>query len=136
MELQKVGTNTTWNDAAECINRNSLRVATEITKLQNAAYKNKGYFKTLADLNAAHPSATAGSRAYVGSTYPYSIYLWENGQWRDSGDTGGDENLQLGDYYTKEETDALIESRYEIISQEEYDGLQAKEDKLYFCYEE
>lgn len=107
MELQNVGTNTTWNEAAERINRNNLSVSTELTKLQSVTYKNKGYFKSVAALTAAYPSASAGSKAYVGVNYPYAIYVWES-SWVNSGETGGDEALDLNEYYTKEEVKEMF----------------------------
>ena len=135
MELQTIQTQTTWNDAAERINRNNLKIATELTKLGASTYKNKGYFATAESLVNAYPTASAGSIAYVGSSYPYAIYVW-NGSWVDSGETGGDETVDLGDYYTKEETHEAIKEEYEVIPQEVYDALENKEEKLYFCYEE
>lgn len=138
MELEKVRLQTTWSDATERINRNNLKVATEVTKLQLATYKNKGYFATADSLVASIPTASAGSRAYVGRTYPYAIYLWDEATraWIDSGETGGDETIELGEYYTKEETHEAIKDEYEVLPQEVYDALTEKEDKLYFCYEE
>lgn len=135
MELEQVKLQTTWNDAAERINRNSTKVASELTKLQNATYKNKGYFATAESLVASYPTASAGSIAYVGASYPYAIYVW-NGSWTNSGETGGDESVNLGDYYTKEETHEAIKDEYEVIPQEVYDSLENKEEKLYFCYDE
>ena len=135
MELKNVGTTTTWNDAAERINRNNLKIATELTKLGASTYKNKGYFATAESLVNAYPIASAGSIAYVGSSYPYAIYVW-NGSWVDSGDIGGDESVELGNYYTKEETHEAIKEEYEVLPQEVYDSLENKEEKLYFCYEE
>lgn len=79
-----------------------------VRAVENATYKNKGYFPTLAELQSAFPEGSAGSRAYVGSTYPYSIYLWQNGAWVDSGATGGDESVDLASYYTKSETDTKL----------------------------
>lgn len=135
MELEQVKLQTTWNDAAERINRNSTKVASELTKLQNATYKNKGYFATAESLVASYPTASAGSIAYVGASYPYAIYVW-NGSWTNSGETGGDESVDLGEYYTKEETHEAIKDEYEVIPQEVYDSLENKEEKLYFCYDE
>lgn len=135
MELQTIQTQTTWNDAAERINRNNLKIATELAKLGASTYKNKGYFATAESLVNAYPTASAGSIAYVGSSYPYAIYMW-NGSWVDSGETGGDESVELGDYYTKEETKEVVEDFHVFLSQEAYDALETKEDKLYFCYEE
>lgn len=136
MELENIKNNTTWNDASERINRNNLRIATELTKLGAATYKNKGYFATAESLVASYPSASDGSIAYVGSSYPYAIYTWSGGAWVDSGETGGDESVNLGDYYTKAETHDAIRDEYEVLSQDAYDNLGTKEEKLYFCYEE
>lgn len=135
MELEIIKTRTTWNDAAERINRNNLKVSTEITKLQTSTYKNKGYFATAESLVNAYPTASAGSIAYVGSSYPYAIYTW-NGSWVDSGETGGNESVNLGDYYTKEETARVVEDYHTVLTQEEYDNLGSYEDKLYFCTED
>ena len=135
MELQTIQTQTTWNDAAERINRNNLKIATELTKLGASTYKNKGYFATAESLVNAYPTASAGSIAYVGSSYPYAIYVW-NGAWVDSGETGGDESVNLGDYYTKEETARVVEDYHTVLTQEEYDNLGSYEDKLYFCTED
>lgn len=100
--------------------------------------KNKGYFRTAEDLTLNYPIAYAGCIAYVGLTYPYAIYVWDvdTETWVDSGQTGGQENVPLGDYYTKAETHDAIKSEYVVLTQEEYDALAVKEDKLYFIYEE
>ena len=108
MELEQVKQQTTWNDAAESINSNNLKIITEVTKLQSATYKNKGYFTSLSALQSAYPSASSGSKAYVGTKYPYAIYLWQNEGWVNSGQTGGEENVNLSQFYTKEETDSKI----------------------------
>jgi hypothetical protein len=136
MDLENIKLRTTWNDAAERINRNNLKVATELTKLGASTYKNKGYFATAESLVASYPSASAGSIAYVGSSYPYAIYTWNGGSWVDSGETGGDESVPLGDYYTKEETTKVVEDYHTVLTQEEYDNLESYEDKLYFCTED
>lgn len=93
MELQTIQTTTTWNDAAGRINDNNSKINASITKLENASYKNKGYFKTLDALNTAFPYAGAGCKAYVGASYPYSVYIWDaqTGSWEDSGEKGSAE---------------------------------------------
>lgn len=138
MELNTVKTITTWNDAAEAINANTQKIGNEIEKLKVATYKNKGYFSTEDALVAAYPTASAGSKAYVGSSYPYTIYAWDTDMsaWVSTGDSGGDESVDLGNYYTKEETHEAIRSEYEVLTLAEYESLETKEDKLYFCYEE
>lgn len=135
MELESVKLQTTWNDAATRINSNTQKIGMELDKLRAATYKNKGYFASAESLVNAYPTASAGSIAYIGSSYPYAIYVWD-GSWVDSGETGGDETVDLGGYYTKEETHEAIKDEYEVIPQEVYDALENKEEKLYFCYEE
>ena len=135
MELDNIKLQTTWNDAANSINSNNRKIGNEIDRLKASTYKNKGYFATAESLVNAYPTASAGSIAYVGSSYPYAIYVW-NGSWEDSGETGGDETVNLGNYYTKEETARVVEDYHTVLTQEEYDNLGAYEDKLYFCTED
>lgn len=57
----------------------------------------KGYFLSLADLQAAYPSPTNGDYAFVGENgLPGPIYIAEGGVWKDSGKTGGP-SLDIGD---------------------------------------
>ena len=146
MTLEQVKTNTTWNEASSRINSNNAKIAVELTKLGNATYKNKGYFKTLSQLQEAYPSSSEGSRAYVGTRYPYAIYLWESGGWSDSGETGGDESLDLSQYYTKEEVKAMyvqsegVRSINASYTQEQLEAMEAagllEEGVLYLGFEE
>lgn len=138
MELQNIGTTTTWNDAASRINSNTQKIGNEIDKLRVATYKNKGYFASAEALASAYPTGSAGSIAYVGTSYPYAIYKWNPAtlSWVNSGATGGDESVSLGDYYTKAEIHEAIKDEYEVLSEAAYESLVTKEEKLYFCYEE
>jgi hypothetical protein len=138
MELNRIGNRTTWNDASERLNDNFARIKTNIEALDSTIIKNKGYFITLEALRQALPSANIGDRAYVGASAPYTIYTWDSGAkaWVTDGTTGGDDDVNLGDYYTKEETQNLIDEYHEVMSQDEYDAILEKEDKFYFTYEE
>ena len=137
MELDNIKLQTTWNDAAENINSNFAKVDIEIEKLKNVTTRDKGYYQTVEALTAAHPTASVGSRAFVGYVAPYAVYVWDKAisKWVDTGETITDASLDLGDYYTKEETQKEIEDFHIFLSQEEYDALETKEEKLYFCYE-
>jgi hypothetical protein len=138
---------------------------TSTNPVQNCAVKayidsieeaNKGYYSTLESLKKQHPNPKPGARAYVGSSYPYKVYLYENPVvgWVDTNSTGGDENIALGDYYTKIETDTrfakkedlgdysttediqnIFNGMFQVLSLAEYEKLENKENKLYFCYE-
>ena len=136
MKLDRIKTTTTWSDASASINSNNDKIAESIARLNDATYKNKGYFVSANALKTAYPTATAGSKAYVGTTYPYSIYLWSTtaNAWVDSTLKGGEETVPLGDYYTKEQTQEVIDEYHVVLSQEEYDALEVKENKLYFTY--
>lgn len=115
--------------------------------------RNKGYYSSLESLNKQHPNPRKGSKAYVGLNYPYEIYVYD-GEWEFTGETGGAEDIPLGEYYTKDNTDAwfvkketlkdystteqvndIINDTYEVLSIDEYENLAHKENKLYFCFE-
>lgn len=110
MELENIKQNTVWNDAAESINSNFAKVDIEIEKLKNVTTRDKGYYQTVEALTAAHPTASVGSRAFVGYVAPYAIYVWDKAtsKWVDTGETITDATLDLGDYYTKEDVDNLV----------------------------
>ena len=91
MNIQDLKSNTTWQEASNTINNNNNKISLAIETLENAKLKNKGYFTTLEKLNEAVPNPTIGSKAYVGTSEPYAIYIVENGAWVDSGYTGGNE---------------------------------------------
>lgn len=93
MNIQDIKSNTTWQEASNTINNNNNKISLAIATLENAKLKNKGYFTTLEKLNEAIPNPTIGSKAYVGTSEPYAIYIVENGTWVDSGYTGGDETV-------------------------------------------
>lgn len=135
MELENVRQQTTWNDAAASINSNNLKIITEVTKLQSATYKNKGYFKTLSDLEEAYPTSSLGTIAWVGQQYPFSLFRWNGTAWETDGTTGGDENLDLSQYYTKEEVNEAIANSIILLPQSAYDALEVKEDKWYATYD-
>lgn len=89
-------------------------ITKEINALKDATSNNKGYFFSLEKLKAAYPTANEGSKAYVGENYPYKIYLYQSGLWTDSGQTGGDDSFNAGEFYTK----AQIDQQHEAINNE------------------
>lgn len=89
-------------------------IAREINAIKDATSNNKGYFLTEEALVSTYPSANEGSKAYVGKNYPYKIYLYQNGLWTDSGQTGGDDSFNAGEFYTKTQ----IDQQHEAINNE------------------
>jgi hypothetical protein len=123
MEINEIDQKGTWGKAAGAINTNFAKINVAIKSLQDVTILNKGYFKTEEELVSTHSRSIAGAKAYVGSAYPYKIYLWshDDNAWIDSGEFGGEEQVNLGNYYTKEETIAKEEVLREEV-QEDYDS--------------
>ena len=95
MNIQDIKSNTTWQEASNTINNNNNKISLAIATLENAKLKNRGYFTSVEKLKEAVPKPTIGSKAYVGTSEPYAIYIVENGVWVDSGYTGGDEIVAI-----------------------------------------
>lgn len=132
MKLKKVENQTIWNVAADTINSNNSKINEAVTRLENATYKNKGYFKSLEELQNAFPSPSNGSRAFVGNNPPYAIYICENGSWTYSGEGDDNEDIVLDNLYTK---DDIV-----WLPQEEFDAMDKSgaldPTKEYRTYEE
>ena len=105
MEYSKIPTTGKFANAASMIDENFNKTSVEVEKLKNSTTRNKGYFSSEDALKSAYPTASDGDIAYVGSNYPYQIWKWNGTAWTNSGQTGGDESVNLGDYYTKSEID-------------------------------
>lgn len=108
MELNKIQTSGSWGKAADDLNQNFSKVNNAVEQVKNATTRNKGYFSSDTELKSAFPSANVGDIAYVGSAYPYQTWAWDGSAWKKKNDAGGEESVNLGDYYTKEETNEKI----------------------------
>lgn len=108
MELNKIQSSGSWGKAADDLNRNFFKVNTAVEQVKNATTRNKGYFSSDTELKSAFPSANVGDIAYVGSAYPYQTWTWDGSAWKKKNDAGGEESVNLGDYYTKEETNEKL----------------------------
>lgn len=105
MGLNNINNKSTWGQAASDINTNFATIDSDLKKVKNATTRNKGYFSSDTELKSAFPSANMGDIAYVGSAYPYQTWSWNGSAWEKKNDAGGEESVNLGNYYTKEETD-------------------------------
>ena len=115
MNLEKINTQTTWEAAVGSINGNHSKINEAVIRLENATYKNKGYYRSLDELEANVPVPSNGSKAYVGNKYPYQIYISSNGAWMDSGETGGDENIDLDRIYVKDDIIDLPQAEFDEL---------------------
>lgn len=129
MGLNNINSKSTWGQAASDINTNFTTIDSDLKKVKNATTRNKGYFSTSSELISAFPTASKGDIAYVGSSYPYAVWKWNGSSWTDSGSTGGEESVNLGDYYTKEDTDKKIEE-LETSTDERFTETDAKLSEL------
>lgn len=117
MGLNNINSKSTWGQAASDINTNFTTIDSDLKKVKNATTRNKGYFSSIDELKAAFSTANVGDIAYVGSAYPYAIWKWNGSAWANSGSTGGEESVNLGDYYTKVETDEKFTETDEKLSE-------------------
>ena len=108
MELNKIQSSGSWGKAADDLNQNFSKVNNAVEQVKNATTRNKGYFSSDTELKSAFPSANVGDIAYVGSAYPYQTWAWDGSAWKKKNDAGGEESVNLGDYYTKVETDEKL----------------------------
>lgn len=115
MNLEKINTQTTWESAVGSINGNHSKINEAVIRLENATYKNKGYYRSLDELEANVPVPSNGSKAYVGNKYPYQIYISNNGAWMDSGEMGGDENIDLDRIYVKDDIIDLTQAEFDEL---------------------
>lgn len=104
--IEQVKADSNWLQASNTVNSNFQKINIDLEKVKNATTKNKGYFATESELKSKVPNAFAGDIAYVGSKYPYQIWKWNGSTWVNSGQTGGEETVALGDYYTKTDIDS------------------------------
>ena len=122
MELNTIPNAGTWDKTSDRLNQNFTKIGTEIEKIKNSTSKNKGYYDTSDDLKENVKTGTIGDKAYVGLSYPYQIWKWDGTTWYDTEQTGGEEYVDLGNYYSKEEinslndeTDAQIEELFQKV---------------------
>ena len=110
MELNKIQSSGSWGKAADDLNQNFSKVNNAVEQVKNATTRNKGYFSTDTALKSAFKSASLGDIAYVQNSnlLPFERWEWDGTQWIATGVAGGDQKVELGDYYTKDVTDAKL----------------------------
>lgn len=81
-----------------------------IESIAEEAGKNKGPFKTIADLESAYPSGTPGDFAIISSEN--AIYIWDDTakEW-----VNANAKIDLSEYFTKEEITSLLNEKQDEI---------------------
>jgi hypothetical protein len=107
----------TYGENVSRHNDNNSKIKQAITTLENVAIANKGYFDTLASLQAAFPSPKAGNIAYVAnvaSSTGYYIYNVVAGVWTATTTEAPAVGVDLNNYATKKKVDDIqVELSYE-----------------------
>lgn len=78
-----------WREISSILNDNFAKLGIKLEYVSNITMYSKGRFESATALSVAYPSAMEGSFAYIGSSAPYSIYLYSKTTgWYDSGEKG------------------------------------------------
>jgi lysophospholipase L1-like esterase len=84
MDYENIGSGT-WGEESVKINSNFDKTNVEITKVNAATIKFKGYFSTLAVLEEKFNSPKIGDTAWAGTPYPGTIHdVLVDGNWHDT----------------------------------------------------
>ena len=78
-----------WKDISSILNDNFAKLGIKLQYLSEISLYSKGRFLSASALTEAYPTAMDGSFAYIGSSAPYSIYLYSKTTgWFDSEEKG------------------------------------------------
>ena len=131
MELNQIQSSAlNWGEAASSLNQNFSKIGTDMEKMKYATTRNKGYFSSGDALKAAVESANLGDIAYVKTEGfdPYEVWEWASSGWVGTGVAGGDESIDLGDYYNKVDVDTKFENhKVKMATDEVLGGIIAAE---------
>lgn len=77
----------------------------------------KGYFLNESILYNKYKNPKDGWSAWVGTPFPGTVYIVENGKWKDTGNPPDINciNVDLDDYVTKEELNLILSGIYERL---------------------
>ena len=114
MELTKIKSkDISWGYAAQSLNNNFDKIDADVEKLKYATSKVKGFFKAEEVLNKLVPQANEGEIAYIGTSSPYQIWEWSEGEWVNTYKTEDSINVNLSNYYDKSEVDSMLKFVYD-----------------------
>lgn len=88
----------TYGAAIALINANFQLTKEQLERLEYSREGFCGMYDNQAALQAAYPSPTEGSFAYVGTSFPMSVYKTNGGTWYDSGQTYDGGGIDLTQY--------------------------------------
>lgn len=82
MNLTTIPDKARWSIVQNLLNQNFQKILVE---LERASATTKTFYTSVAALNAARPTANEGDIAFVGNTFPGTVYEYINGAWTNTG---------------------------------------------------
>jgi hypothetical protein len=102
MELHYISRQKYWRDAADSINSNFTSVGTSIDELLKNTKLSKGIFSNVTELKEAYPNPPENSWAAVESLDSFYLFIFEDGNWENTGQKMSFDDMELEDYTMSE----------------------------------
>lgn len=109
-----------WKEISSILNDNFAKLGIKLQYLSEISLYSKGRFLSAEALTDAYPTAMDGSFAYIGSSAPYSIYLYSKTTgWFDSEEKGVPNEFDWNELPTASVETAGIMSPTQVLHLEE-----------------
>lgn len=106
--LSQILADSNWGQESARINQNFQNLNADLEKVKSATTKFKGYFTSETGLKSKYPSPQIGDTAWVGETYPGTVYdVQVAGSWHNTGKVPDTGSVDLQDYAKKAELTEL-----------------------------
>ena len=106
--LSQILADSNWGQESARINQNFQNLNADLEKVKSATTKFKGYFTSETGLRSKYPSPQVGDTAWVGETYPGTVYdVQVAGSWHNTGKAPDTGSVDLQDYAKKAELTEL-----------------------------
>lgn len=135
--LSQILADSNWGQESARINQNFQNLNADLEKVKSATTKFKGYFTSETGLKSKYPSPQVGDTAWVGETYPGTVYdVQVAGSWHNTGKAPDTGSVDLQDYAKKAELTELegqlgsLEEKVEGIGEVDLSGLENKTSSI------
>lgn len=106
--LSQILADSNWGQESARINQNFQNLNADLEKVKSATTKFKGYFTSETGLKSKYPSPQVEDTAWVGETYPGTVYdVQVAGSWHNTGKAPDTGSVDLQDYAKKAELTEL-----------------------------
>lgn len=135
--LSQILADSNWGQESARINQNFQNLNADLEKVKSTTTKFKGYFTSETGLKSKYPSPQVGDTAWVGETYPGTVYdVQVAGSWHNTGKAPDTGSVDLQDYAKKAELTELegqlgsLEEKVEGIGEVDLSGLENKTSSI------